>query len=91
MAESKDFAKISLLLPAVNVLSDSMVSKKEFIKCGNKLNHMMKYPDRDDIFKADRERKDAIIAIFDELKNKKKHVDNTDLIVQINGIRVIIS
>ena len=63
-----------------------MVSKKEFIKCGNKLNHMMKYPYRDDIFKVDRERKDAIIAIFDELKKKKKHVDNTDLIVHINGI-----
>lgn len=28
----------------------------------------------------------AIIAIFDELKKKKKHVDNTDLMVQINGI-----
>lgn len=47
---------------------------------------MMKYLDRDDISKADRERKDAIIAIFDELKKKKKHVDNTDLMVQINGI-----
>lgn len=42
---------------------------------------MMKYLDHDDILKADRERKDAIIAILDELKNKKKHVDNTDLIV----------
>lgn len=47
---------------------------------------MMKYLDRDDISKADRERKDAIIAIVDELKKKKKHVDNTDLMVQINGI-----
>lgn len=53
---------------------------------GNKLNRMMKYIDRDDVSKADRERKDAIIAIFDELKKKKKHVDNTDLMVQINRI-----
>lgn len=53
---------------------------------GNELNRMMKYLDRDDISKADRERKDAIIAIVDELKKKKKHVDNTDLMVQINGI-----
>ena len=41
---------------------------------GNELNRMMKYLDRDDISKADRERKDAIIAIVDELKKKKKHV-----------------
>ena len=38
---------------------------------GNKLNRMMKYIDHDDVSKADRERKDAIIAIFDELKKKK--------------------
>ena len=47
---------------------------------------MMKYLDRDDISQADRERKDAIIAIFDELKKKRKHVDTVDLMVQINGI-----
>ena len=47
---------------------------------------MMKYLDRDDISQADRERKDAIIAIFDELKKKKKNVDTVDLMVQINGI-----
>lgn len=47
---------------------------------------MMKYLDRDDISKADKEIKDAIIAIFDELKKKKKYIDNKDIIVQINGI-----
>lgn len=47
---------------------------------------MMKYLDHNDISKADRERKDAIIAILDELKKKKKHIDNTDIIAQINGI-----
>ena len=33
---------------------------------------MMKYLDRDDISKADKEIKDAIIAIFDELKKKEE-------------------
>ena len=46
----------------------------------------MKYLDRDDISEEDRNKKDAIIAISDELKKKKKHVDNVDLMVQINGI-----
>ncbi len=83
---AKDFAKISLLLTAANAASDSRESKKQFMTYGNELNRMMKYLDRDDISKADRERKDAIIAIVDELKKKKKHVDNIDLMVQINGI-----
>ena len=47
---------------------------------------MMKYLDRDDISDEDRNKKDAIIAISDELKKKKKHIDNVDLMVQINGI-----
>ena len=71
---AKDFAKISLLLTAANAVSDSRESKKQFMTYGNELNRMMKYLDRDDISKADRERKDAIIAIVDELKKKKKHV-----------------
>lgn len=34
---------------------------------------MMKYLDHDDISKADRERKDAIIAILDELKKEESY------------------
>lgn len=48
----------------------------------NELNQTMKYLDRNDISQSDRERKDAIIAIADELK--KKHVDIVDIMVQIN-------
>lgn len=52
----------------------------------NELNRLMKYLDRNDISVTERERKDVIIAICDELKKKKKHVDTVDLMVQINGI-----
>lgn len=55
-------------------------------KSANEINRMMKYLDRDDISDEDRNKKDAIIAISDELKKKKKHIDNVDLMVQINGI-----
>ena len=52
----------------------------------DQLNGYIVFFDRNDISQADRERKDAVIAIFDELKKKKKHVDTVDLMVQINGI-----
>ena len=86
LIHAKDFAKLALLQTAANAVSDSRESKKQFMTYANELNRMFKYLDRNDIAAADRERKDAIIAIFDELKKKKKHVDTVDLMVQINGI-----
>ena len=83
---AKDFAKLSLLQTAANAVSDSRESIKQYMTYGNEINTMMKYLDRNDISQADRERKDAVIAILDELKKKKKHVDTVDLMVQINGI-----
>lgn len=46
----------------------------------------MKYVDRDDIDSTTKAYKDAIIAIYDALQKKRKHADNTDLMVEINKI-----
>lgn len=86
LIQARDFAKLGLLQTAANAVSDSRESRKQFMTYANELNRIMKYLDRNDISVADRERKDAIIAIYDELKKKKKHVDTVDLMVQINGI-----
>ena len=86
LIKAKDFSKLALLQTAANAVSDSRESRKQFMTYANEINRMMKYLDRDDISDEDRNKKDAIIAISDELKKKKKHVDNVDLMVQINGI-----
>lgn len=86
LVEAKDFAKLALLQEAANAVSDSRESKKQYMIYGNELIHMMKYLDRSNISDGDKKRKDAVIAIFDELKKKKKHIDTVDLMVQINGI-----
>ena len=86
LVDAKDFAKLALLQDAKNAISDSRESIKQYMTYGNELNRMMKYLDRNDISDKDRAYKDAIIAIFDELKKKKKHVDTVDLMVEINGI-----
>lgn len=86
LIKAKDFSKLALLQTAANAVSDSRESRKQFTTYANEINRMMKYLDRDDISDVDRDRKDALIAIADELKKKKKHVDNVDLMVQINGI-----
>lgn len=86
LVSAKDFSKLALLQEAANAVSDSRESKKQFMTYGNELNRMMKYLDRHDISEGDRQKKDAVIAIYDVLKKKKKHVDTVDLMVQINGI-----
>lgn len=86
LIKAKDFSKLALLQTAANAVSDSRESRKQFMTYANEINRMMKYLDRDDISEEDRNKKDAIIAISDELKKKRKHVDNVDLMVQINGI-----
>ena len=83
---AKDFAKLALLQEAANAVSDTKESRKQFMTYGNEVNRLMKYLDRYDISEGDRKRKDAITAIIDELRKKKKHVDTVDLVVQINGI-----
>ncbi|MDE7203876.1 MAG: type I restriction endonuclease subunit R [Lachnospiraceae bacterium] len=83
---ARDFDRLALLQEAANVVSDSRESKKQFMTYGSELNRIAKYLDRNDISDCDRQKKDAIIAICDDLKKKKKHVDTVDLMVQINGI-----
>lgn len=86
LVEAKDFTKLALLQDAANAVSESKETKKQFMTYGNEINRFMKYLDRNDISDNDRAYKDAVIAIFEELKKKRKHVDNVDLMVQINGI-----
>lgn len=86
LVSARDFTKLALLQEAANTVCDSKESKKQFMTYGNELKRMMKYLDRHDISDGDRQKKDAIIAIYDDLKKKKKHVDTVDLMVEINGI-----
>ena len=46
----------------------------------------MKYLNRDDIQNETRAEVDAILAILRQINNKRKHVDNKDLMVEINHI-----
>lgn len=86
LVEAKDFTKLALLQEGANAVSESRDTKKQFMTYGTELSRLMKYLDRNDISSSDKSYIDAIIAICDEIRKKRKHVDNTDLMVQINGI-----
>lgn len=83
---AKDFAKLALLQDAANIICESPETKKQFSTYATEIGRLMKYLDRADIDEAAKKKMDAIVAIYSELQKKHKHVDNTDLMVQINGI-----
>ncbi len=86
LTAAKDFAKLALLQEAANVVCESPESKKAFSTYASEMGRLIKYLDRNDIEPEMKQKKDAIGAIYGELKKKRKHIDNVDLMVQINDI-----
>ena len=80
------FEQLSLIQEAVNAMCESLEVRKTYLTYAGELSRLMKYVDRGDIDSTTRAYKDAIIAIYDALQKKRKHADNTDLMVEINKI-----
>lgn len=81
-----DFMKLSYLQEAANAVCGSIEDKKTFTTYASELNRLMKYMDRDDITGHTRKQYEAIAAIYAELQKKRKHINTTDLMVEINEI-----
>lgn len=81
-----DFMKLSYLQEAANAVCGSIEDKKTFTTYASELNRLMKYTDRDDITGHARKQYEAIAAIYAELQKKRKHINTTDLMIEINEI-----
>lgn len=86
LIDAYDFMKLSYLQEAANAVCGTIEDKKTFTTYASELNRLMKYTDRDDITGHTRKEYEAIAAIYAELQKKRKHVNTTDLMVQINAI-----
>lgn len=84
--EKATFEQLKLLQDAANAMCESLEIKKTYQTYASELSRLIKYADRDSISDETRAYKDAIVAIYNALMKKRKHSDNTDLMVQINGI-----
>lgn len=80
------FEQLALIQDATNAMCETLEIKKTYQTYASELLRLMKYVDRDDVDSEIRAYKDAIKAIYDALQKKRKHSDNTDLMVEINGI-----
>ena len=86
LIDTYDFMKLSYLQEAANAVCGTIEDKKTFTTYASELNRLMKYIDRDNITNHTRKEYEAIAAIYAELQKKRKHVNTTDLMVQINAI-----
>ena len=86
LVAAKDFAKQALIKAGADAVCGSMEDKKEFQTYASELIRVMKYLQREDLTEDQVQYRDAIVAIYKELQMKRKHADNTDLMVEINRI-----
>lgn len=80
------FMKLSCLKDGADIVCNSLEEKKTFTTYASELNRLVKYLDRNDIGASTRKEYEAIAAIYAQLQKKRKHVDTTDLMIEINGI-----
>ena len=86
LIDAKNFKKLSLLKTAANAMCATLAIKKTFQTYAAEIIRLVKYLNFDDITAEARAKKNAIEAVYKELLKKRKHVDITDLTVEINQI-----
>lgn len=85
-AKKGTFEQLALLQDAENAVCGSVEIKKTFQTYASELARLVKFADRHDISEETRAYKDAIAAIYNMLMKKRRHSDNTELMVEINNI-----
>lgn len=86
LLDADDFEKTRYLLSGVEAVSGSLEERKQFQTYGTELVRMMKYADREDVSGQARKEYEAIEAIYRQMQKKRKHANNTELMVEINQI-----
>ena len=86
LIDAQGFTKLSCLQEAANAICGTIENRKAFTTYASELNRLIKYTDRNDIDRNSRKEYEAIAAIYAELQKKRKHVNTTDLMIEINGI-----
>lgn len=86
LLDANDFEKTRYLLSGAEAVSGSLEERKQFQTYASELVRMMKYADRQDVSGQTRKEYEAIEAIYRQMQKKRKHANNTDLMVEINNI-----
>lgn len=86
LINAENFNKMALLKDGAEAMCSDPETKKSYETYANEIGRLVKYLDRNDITQDVRNQTDAIQAIYREMQKKRKHIDTTDLMVEINHI-----
>ena len=86
LVEASDFAKLALVVSGANAMCATMEIRKTFEIQARELFRTFKYVERKEVPDDTFHYKNAISAVYEQLQEKRKHADNSELMAQINEI-----
>lgn len=86
LVEATDFDKLALVVQGANAMCETTETKKRFEIQARELFRCFKYVERKEVDDAVFHYKNAISAVYEQLQEKRKHADNSELMAQINEI-----
>lgn len=86
LVEASDFAKLALVVAGANAMCATMEIRKTFEIQARELFRTFKYVERKEVPDDTFHYKNAISAVYEQLQEKRKHADNSELMAQINEI-----
>lgn len=86
LVNASNFGKLALVLAGANAMCASEEIKKRFEVMARELFKLFKYAERQEVTDEQRSYKNAISAVYDQMQEKRKHADTTDLMVAVNQI-----
>lgn len=86
MIQAEHFKKMALMKDGAEAMCAEQEVKKTFSTYVGEINRLIKYADRKELSQDVRDHAEAIQAIYREMQKKRKHIDTTDLMVEINHI-----
>lgn len=86
LVNAAGFEKLALVQAGANAMCDSEETKKRFEIMARELFKLFKYVERHEVSDNHRGYKNAISAVYDQLQEKRKYADTTDLMVAVNRI-----
>lgn len=86
LVNSEGFEKLALVQSGANAMCASEEIKKRFEIMARELFKLFKYVERNEVSDSHRAYKNAISAVYDQMQEKRKYSDTTDLMVTVNEI-----
>ncbi len=86
LVNSSGFEKLALVQSGANAMSISEEIKKRFEIMARELFKLFKYAERHEVSDSHRAYKNAISAVYDQMQEKRKYSDTTDLMLTVNEI-----